>query len=303
MPIIGVKVQNKHAVNLTDAKIVCGNSDYQIQFEFDAEWDAYPTKTARFVWGFGYKDVEFTDSICPMPIITGVSFVKVGVYAGDLHTTTPAYIKAKKSILCDSGASIGPVPPSASEFEQLVEAVEKNTQAIEEVKTAQSEHSETLGEHSTAIEGKQPKGDYLTEHQPLKTINGVSLVGEGDIQIGGEVGPPSSDYAQLAADVEENAQAIEEVKEALEGKQPKGEYLTEHQSLKTINGESLAGEGDIQIGGLRIAAVDLSGYESNGTIVETYADGSTITYTMEFDASGNPVKITDTNGNVTTLTW
>lgn len=31
----------------------------------------------------------------------------------------------------------------------------------------------------------QPKGDYLTEHQKLKTINGQSLIGEGDIVIEG----------------------------------------------------------------------------------------------------------------------
>lgn len=31
----------------------------------------------------------------------------------------------------------------------------------------------------------QPKGEYLTEHQKLKTINGQSLVGEGDIEISG----------------------------------------------------------------------------------------------------------------------
>lgn len=29
----------------------------------------------------------------------------------------------------------------------------------------------------------QPKGDYLTEHQSLKTINGESLVGTGNITI------------------------------------------------------------------------------------------------------------------------
>ena len=31
----------------------------------------------------------------------------------------------------------------------------------------------------------QPKGDYLTEHQTLKTINGESIVGEGDIELSG----------------------------------------------------------------------------------------------------------------------
>ena len=35
------------------------------------------------------------------------------------------------------------------------------------------------------IAQKQPKGEYLTEHQKLKTINGQSLVGEGNIEISG----------------------------------------------------------------------------------------------------------------------
>lgn len=50
-------------------------------------------------------------------------------------------------------------------------------------------------------------------------------------------------------------------------------------------------------------SIDLSGLDTNGTIVETYADGTTKTTTLEFDASGNPIKITDGDGNVTTLTW
>ena len=50
-------------------------------------------------------------------------------------------------------------------------------------------------------------------------------------------------------------------------------------------------------------SVDLSAYESSGTIVETYADGTTKTTSIEFDADGNPIKITDGDGNVTELTW
>lgn len=49
-------------------------------------------------------------------------------------------------------------------------------------------------------------------------------------------------------------------------------------------------------------AVDLSNYDG-GTIVETYADGTSKTTTIEFDADGNPIKITDGDGNVTVLTW
>lgn len=50
-------------------------------------------------------------------------------------------------------------------------------------------------------------------------------------------------------------------------------------------------------------SIDLSGLDTNGTIVETYADGTSKTTTMEFDENGNPIKITDADGNVTTLTW
>ena len=50
-------------------------------------------------------------------------------------------------------------------------------------------------------------------------------------------------------------------------------------------------------------SIDLTAFDDEGAIVETYADGSTKTTTMEFDSSGNPVKITDGDGNVTTLVW
>lgn len=49
-------------------------------------------------------------------------------------------------------------------------------------------------------------------------------------------------------------------------------------------------------------AVDLTAFESDGIIVETYADGSTVTTTMERNAEGKITKITDSNGNVTVLT-
>lgn len=56
--------------------------------------------------------------------------------------------------------------------------------------------------------------------------------------------------------------------------------------------------------GLKEAAeVDLSGYEANGVIVETYADGSSLTHTFEFDADGRPTKRTDSNGGETIFTW
>lgn len=50
-------------------------------------------------------------------------------------------------------------------------------------------------------------------------------------------------------------------------------------------------------------AIDLSKLDSDGQIIETFPDGTTKITTIEFDENGNPVKITDGDGNETTLTW
>lgn len=161
-----------------DGNIVCGNKEkYQIAFTFDSEWDAYETKTARFTWRGQVQDVIFTGDTCDVPSIYGTDRVLVGVYAGDLITTTPAVIECELSILCQGG-----LPAD----------------------------------------------------------------------------PPDDVYAQIM--------------------------------------ELLCSGGPVPTN------VDLSAY-ANGVISETYEDGSEITYNFDFDEDGNPVKITDSFGNVTKLTW
>lgn len=110
MPNINIIVREKIAQAVGDTHIVCGNSDYIAVFDFDAEWDAYETKTARFIWNGKYTDVVFTGTKCPVPVITGAFGVLVGVYAGDLHTTTAATVDTEKSILCRNGLPADPPP-------------------------------------------------------------------------------------------------------------------------------------------------------------------------------------------------
>ena len=103
MRVLHISVLDKKATYQNrDGDIVCGNSDYVIEFAFDSEWAAHTEKIARFIWNGAYKDVTFTGTTCPVPIITGASEVEVGVYAGELSTTTPAVIGCQKSILCQS---------------------------------------------------------------------------------------------------------------------------------------------------------------------------------------------------------
>ena len=87
---------------------------------------------------------------------------------------------------------------------------------------------------------------------------------------------------------------------------PKGEFaVADAADIEMTDGKRLEEafeELKTEAGGGGVSAVDLSGYES-GTVVETYSDGSTVTYTFEFDSDGNPIKITDSDGNETVLTW
>lgn len=108
---ICISIRDKIASYAGKIPYVCGNSDYVITFDFDAEWDAYATKTARFVKDdTTYQDQVFSGNQCPVPVISNTYGIRVGVFAGDLHTTTPAYIPAKKSILCAGGIPADPAP-------------------------------------------------------------------------------------------------------------------------------------------------------------------------------------------------
>lgn len=78
---------------------------------------------------------------------------------------------------------------------------------------------------------------YLTEHQSIKTINGESLIGNGNLEIEGF----SGDYNDLT-----NKPTIPNKTSELTNDSG---FLTEHQPLKTINNESIVGEGNIEIEG------------------------------------------------------
>lgn len=122
MPVIGVNVAEKTAAVSGCPQIVCGNSDYVIAFSFDAEWDAFPAKTARFAYRrngtFRYEDVLFEGDSVPVPVLRDIDEVAVGVYAGSLHTSTPARIPCARSIT--DGAAVHD-PPTPDVYDQLLE--------------------------------------------------------------------------------------------------------------------------------------------------------------------------------------
>lgn len=112
--VINISITNKRPTVIGTPVIACGNSDYSIKFAFDSDWDAFSEKKARFVYAkrgvLKFQDVPFSGDTVAVPILSGTREVMVGVYAGDLRTTTPARIPCEYSILCpDAEEQIGAV--------------------------------------------------------------------------------------------------------------------------------------------------------------------------------------------------
>lgn len=119
MNIINVTVRGKIARAEGRARVVCGNSDYAVRFDFDAEWAEYDLKTARFVSEDGsYTDVQFEGDDCAVPILRNTRTLLVGVFAGNLRTTTAALIHAVPCITDPDGT---PADPQPDVYAQLME--------------------------------------------------------------------------------------------------------------------------------------------------------------------------------------
>lgn len=133
MTEIQITVKNKIATCLArNPNIICGNSDYEVHFTFDEEWDAHYEKTARFIYGGKFTDVKFSGTVCSVPIIVGATQCKIGVYAGNLRTTTPAVIDCQTSILDISASeSEGGVETTPNSFAVYVENVKEYAEQAE----------------------------------------------------------------------------------------------------------------------------------------------------------------------------
>ena len=117
MPIINITVKGKVASSDTKT-IVNGNSDYVVNWVLDGEWADYDTKTMRVRHYDGTViDCIFTGCSCSLPIITETCMIEIGLFAGDLITSTPAVINCIRCIRDDDGPVQDPTP---SIYDQLL---------------------------------------------------------------------------------------------------------------------------------------------------------------------------------------
>lgn len=129
--------------------IVCNNSDYMVVWDLDEDWDQ-AAKTMRCTWPDGtYQDVVFTGTEAALPLCPAPGRVRIGLYAGNIHTTRPAELVAFPSILSDGGT---PAAPGDDVYAQLL--------ALLEGDKVKGEKGDTGPEGPQGPQGEPgPKGD------------------------------------------------------------------------------------------------------------------------------------------------
>ena len=130
MPEIHIAVENGVASQRDTAVYICGSGDFTAVFAFEAGWPVEDLKTARFQTESTYQDVLFRGNACPVPVFTNARKLEVGVYCGNLRTTTPARIAIREGIRSAWGP---PEDPAPSLYDQILEAVGETDLRLEEV--------------------------------------------------------------------------------------------------------------------------------------------------------------------------
>lgn len=212
--VIPVTVRGKIATAPKDVEpYVCGNSDYTILFDFCEEWAKHDLKTARFKYNGTYQEKVFSGNECPVPIISDTFRIDVGVYAGNLETTTAAYIPAKKSILCGSGL---PEEPPSDVYAQLVQLTEEARDAAKDVQQ-RADDGEFDGDPGVVVSDTEPT-DPAVQVWIDPSGDADQLVTAKDIT--GALGYTPAKQE----DVNSLSEDIAKQEEALKGKQPAGDY-------------------------------------------------------------------------------
>lgn len=143
--------------------LVCGNSDYEVVFDLDADWEGVVAKTAVFVFGETTIFVPFETAVCEGVEIKNATVCAIGLFAGDIKTTTGAAVCCKPSI-----RDIGGVPsePSKEVYDEIMALLDKAIQAHTEL---------PVGGKAGQVLKKKSDADYDTEWADDKAGEKVDL--------------------------------------------------------------------------------------------------------------------------------
>lgn len=128
-----IEVRDKIAtLKSKNFNLVGGNNDYDVVFDFDEDWEKHQTKTAVFVFGNGapiYK--PFDGNVCDGVAISDAAVCLIGVFSGELITTTPAMVDCVyRSILDEANGT--PAPPKEDVYNQIIDLINMKIDGVQQ---------------------------------------------------------------------------------------------------------------------------------------------------------------------------
>ena len=148
MKEIHVTVRDGVAFQTDHTAYIAGDGEAWVVFSFEDDWSRYPAKVARFQTESGYQDVMFRGERCHVPVFTYAQKLEVGLYAGNLRTTTPARIFVRPGIRSAWGA---PEDPEPNLFDQLMECLGESDLKMETLDEGIRLTVRYRGEEKTAV--------------------------------------------------------------------------------------------------------------------------------------------------------
>lgn len=176
---IVIEIVDKVATCLTKKPLVCGNSNYVVEFVFDEEWERHDVKTAVFKSNGTCIKTVFNGTMCKVPVMQNTMAVTVGVFAGTiddgtLSTSTPALVRCKPC--ATDGEDVPPTPPD-DVYNQIVGLCE------EAVNTAKSVEDRANRGEFNGKKGDTPVNgvDYNTPEEKAELVDEIEKACLGDI--------------------------------------------------------------------------------------------------------------------------
>lgn len=272
---IKITIRERRAIVEGSPVIVCGNSGYTLTFTFDDEWEQAGAKTARFVYvkdgEVKHEDIVFTGIVADVPILSNVAFVKVGVFAGDLRTTTPARINCELSILCGSGKVEEPTPDVYNQIMALL-----NDMTVNGGNGATEAQMKRVADNEKAI-------------QDLKT--GATRAGDAE-KLGGQL-PAYYATAQSVVDLEESVS--DSLEDIIDGTTPVAK-AKDSEKLNGLTAEEFVANENLLINPDFKNPVNSSGktsWNGNGTLYtfDKWILEGTSAVTLVLDESGATISL------------
>ena len=205
MPIINITVKGKVASSNTKA-IVNGNSDYTVNWVLDGEWSDFDTKTMRVRHYDGTViDCIFTGCSCSLPIITETCMIEIGLFAGNLITSTPATISCTRCIMDDEGPVKDPMPDVYAQIMERLNNLDGIAPATSDklgvVKIG--DNLKITEEGVLSVDTAEAVGDALADKQDTLIQSGASVGQIVKISAVDDMGKPT---AWEAINIPESAQ-------------------------------------------------------------------------------------------------